>query len=589
MVYDSHRGKLVVIGGIRYTSESAGPHVDPNVYEWDEFGWRKIPGSSRPGVAATGAAAYDSKRNVTVFVGGQDVFGQSRTMEWNGRTWEEIVIPGRPSARYSHSMSYDESRGVTVLFGGIARNGSMLGDTWEYDGESWRRVSVSGPIARFDAAMTYDFNRGVTTLHGGLRGIYYGAESDLWEWDGQLWTRITPTSSAPQRSGHTLVYEPTYAVLLAFGGGFNYFSADNETWVFADNRWLEREPPTSPPSRRWQAAAFDGRLGRIAIFGGDARSRRYSDLWWWEGHDWVPYEKAPPAYSGGATAFDPIRNELILHGGMISFDESVMPILQKDTWRFVDGQWEDLHLEIEPAGRYYASITWDDANGEIVLFGGQGRGHTQSVQWTTLRDTWTWNGRAWRQHSLSRSVPPAAGPIWFDSNLQKVVMASWRSNNPNSRAMWLWDGERWTETSIVLPVGTEYTDTIFFDQIRKVTVVREGTYNRTWLWDGSTWELVYSDGTPPRYRPVGIYDLLTGAMLLYGGTNEVGSLASATWWDGTSWHELGSQLPGDRIGASGAYDPQQGRGIVFGGYSYSYGGIRWEFFDDTWSVRWVGK
>ena len=66
------------------------------------------------------------------------------------------------------------------MFGGF--NGRYLGDTWEWDGTSWRRVANSGPEARTNHAMAYDGARGVTVLHGGNT-----RRGETWEWDGNSW------------------------------------------------------------------------------------------------------------------------------------------------------------------------------------------------------------------------------------------------------------------------------------------------------------------------------------------------------------------------------------------------------------------
>ena len=70
-----------------------------------------------------------------------------------------------PSARYDPAMAHDSQRGRTVMFGGY--NSTFLGDTWEWNGSSWTRVSSTGPSARYDHAMAYDTQRGVTVMFGG--------------------------------------------------------------------------------------------------------------------------------------------------------------------------------------------------------------------------------------------------------------------------------------------------------------------------------------------------------------------------------------------------------------------------------------
>src|SRR5581483_2412788 len=101
----------------------------------------------------------------------------------------------RMTIRNAHAMSYDARRHVVVLFGG-ADDERVRGDTWEWDGHSWKKVSDIGPAPRTFAAMTYDSAHGVTLLFGG-NPVLFGREGsapklfdDLWQWDGRRWMRL---------------------------------------------------------------------------------------------------------------------------------------------------------------------------------------------------------------------------------------------------------------------------------------------------------------------------------------------------------------------------------------------------------------
>ncbi len=78
-----------------------------------------------------------------------------------------------PTARMAHAVVYDSARGVTVLFGGwhwVPSHLEDLGDTWEWDGNTWTQRATDGPSPRHDHAMAYDSARGVTVLYGGRLG-----------------------------------------------------------------------------------------------------------------------------------------------------------------------------------------------------------------------------------------------------------------------------------------------------------------------------------------------------------------------------------------------------------------------------------
>ena len=81
-----------------------------------------------------------------------------------------------PGVRYGHSAAYDSARGVTVVFGGMSDANTLLGDTWEYDGITWREESLTDPEGDGDPSvrryhkMVYDSARGVVVLFGGDNG-----------------------------------------------------------------------------------------------------------------------------------------------------------------------------------------------------------------------------------------------------------------------------------------------------------------------------------------------------------------------------------------------------------------------------------
>ena len=81
-------------------------------------------------------------------------------------------------------MAYDEVRGRTVLFGGDNRGSSLLGDTWEWDGNDWTQMNDVGAGGRSGHAMAFGARPvGATSfevlLFGGQNGA--AALGDTWE------------------------------------------------------------------------------------------------------------------------------------------------------------------------------------------------------------------------------------------------------------------------------------------------------------------------------------------------------------------------------------------------------------------------
>ena len=120
MAYDSGRGRVVLFGGYRYP-----PYPYPgDTWEWDGSTWiQKTPPTSPP-ARTLHAMAYDSVRGRLVLFGGLDYSTGARrgdTWEWDGTTWINRTPATNPSARSGHAMVYDSARGRVVLFGGYDR------------------------------------------------------------------------------------------------------------------------------------------------------------------------------------------------------------------------------------------------------------------------------------------------------------------------------------------------------------------------------------------------------------------------------------------------------------------------------------
>lgn len=174
MAFDAGRGRLVVYGGI-----DAGDRWITDVWEWDRQRWYRIPAPTGPGERAHHAMAYDARRGRVVLRGGgrKDKVRPTDTWEWDGRTWQHAAADG-PGPGGGYRMAYDAARGVTVLFGG---------DTCLWDGTRWTRAAAAagGPPARTVHALAYDPARERVVLYGG--SIDQKDTGDTWEWDGVTW------------------------------------------------------------------------------------------------------------------------------------------------------------------------------------------------------------------------------------------------------------------------------------------------------------------------------------------------------------------------------------------------------------------
>ncbi len=182
-VYDSDRDRLIAFGG------SPGQGVVNNItWEWDGTFWTKFDGSGPEGRQGH-IMIYDSKRKKTVLYGGTNGMGKAfddGIWEFDGKQWLNIQNPDiNPGQRLSSGYTYDSKRGTLIVFGGIS-NKKMVGDTWSWDGKTWKKLADNGPAPRAMGYMAYDVNRDRVVLFGGRLG-WPNDVNDTWEWDGVKW------------------------------------------------------------------------------------------------------------------------------------------------------------------------------------------------------------------------------------------------------------------------------------------------------------------------------------------------------------------------------------------------------------------
>jgi hypothetical protein len=246
-VYIPDRGSILIFGGERTenTNTKTIPKVFADPWEWNGKGWKELPDFG-PAPRRLSALAYDTARKRLVLFGGSDrpyfstpknpkddiAEPDPRTWEWDGRGWSVCATNG-PRPRYGHSMVFDPVRNRVVLFGGgydeltkdkkPQRITRYLGDTWEWDGQSWTQVSDIGPSPRTMHSMAYDCDRGRIILYAGEismdpdKTMMENIPNHTWEWDGNGWMQVA--NSGPGNWVLTgLAYDQARKQTVLFGG-----------------------------------------------------------------------------------------------------------------------------------------------------------------------------------------------------------------------------------------------------------------------------------------------------------------------------------------------------------------------------------
>jgi hypothetical protein len=320
--------------------------------------------------------------------------------------------------------------------------------------------------------------------------------------------------------------------------------------------WSILSPSSSPPPLEYASAVYDSDNKTIVLFGGLTAQGTVSDSTFvWNGSTWTDYspaqiEEPPPRYLA-SMAFDPALHQLILFGGR---DPAGHPL--DDTWAWNGASWYNVagrYGNVSPSPRDAAALSYD-GQGHLVLFGGEAPGSGGTSPSSSAGTGTTTAGVA------AQTLP---------SNPQGPLSAL--------SDTWQWGPTGWTQVPALGPparagAGIAYdathNDVVMFGGAAGLGGATGTTQLAdTWLWNGSTWSQAPAGSAPPgRSSAVMSDDPVAGGVVLSGGSSGAAPLADTWMWDGSAWSQLatsGSAV--GRSGASGAFDPATRQLVVFGG------------------------
>jgi hypothetical protein len=287
--------------------------------------WRWLRPDVRPApLRRVGAAmAYDPVTHTMVLWGGGEPTLPFRklganvggdTWGYDGSTWRRL--PAGPP-RIASSLVFDPDASSFVAFGGSNESADALGDTWTFDGTTWTRVATSGPPPRHNASMAYDPTLHEIILFGG-----YTAQStplgDTWVWKPTTgWTELSPSPAPPARFGGSMVFDPQVGKLLLFAGE-TANGIQNDAWTFDGSSWQQLALPASPPSRIFQSMTYDSSQNAVVMWGGLGAHADFGDTWLFADSRWTMLSLPPGGPKPGAAAsmaYDPATHQSVLLGG----------------------------------------------------------------------------------------------------------------------------------------------------------------------------------------------------------------------------------------------------------------------------------
>jgi hypothetical protein len=297
--------------------------------------------------------------------------------------------------------------------------------------------------------------------------------------------------------------------------------------------WNELDVASAPPARVAAAMAYDQKTGQMVLFGGAGPTGASAETWLWDGSTWSKLDPstAPSPRSSVAMAYDPATGQIVLFGGFAL--QAKGPGFFSGTWLWDGTSWSLAHPATSPPPLAGASLSYDPATRQLVLFGGAGADGTVAA-------TWAWDGSNWSELSPATSPPALSGAAMaWDQSSGELILFGGAGN--------------------------------------------KGAVSETWAWDGSNWSELSPTTSPPALSAASFaYDPAAGELLMFGGGRFVGDtqdFSSGTWaWDGSNWLQLSpTTSPAARSAAAMAYDPATNELVLFGG-----GGANGDFAD-TWA------
>ncbi len=294
---------------------------------------------------------------------------------------------------------------------------------------------------------------------------------------------------------------------------------------------------------------------------------------------------SPSPREGEALVYDPADGYVLLFGGATGAGAV------HDTWTFSHGHWTNptAGLSRMPPSRYKAMVTYDAADGYVLLFGGRSS--------TYLNDTWKWSNGTWSPVTGATS-PPARedGMMAYDAADGYVVLFGGEdASNHLLNDTWTYVGGAWTNltSSIALSPPTREAGGIAWDTGDGYVLLfggsndPRGDLHDTWSFRGGVWtnrtDLTAANPTK-RETLVLADDPVDGFVLLFGGLKFPTFQGDSWAYSNGSWTLLNvGTAPAPRWGAEATWDANGSRGFVllFGGV----GGPNATYFNDTWSFK----
>lgn len=625
MAYDGATGYVLLYGGYSVSGSTTTTYSD--TWSFEGGVWTQLSPSCTstcPPAMHGASMAYDgnpSDKYIVMFGGVSGTTYYSNTFKFSivsgTPTWTLLSCSSScPSARFGAQMTYDGADNYVLLFGGCPSTGCPLSDTWEFSGGTWTSLtstitcspSTSCPAARYYGGMVFDqADDYVLMVNGCSTGNPCTAEiSDTYYYTGGLhptWTQVSCSFPAVCPTAEygaavffdtwtTVNYYPyTQYVALVGGCGSTCPESMSTTWDYEAGSWHSNTPGsaiTAIPSRFLIATAWDASDGYALLTGGTSGTAYYGDSYTYVAETYAPMNTVPPTDRFWASmAYDNAQGFVVLYGGHTG------STVLGDTWAYRDGLWSPLTVSCSPcpAALHDAGMTYDVADGYLMMFGGYNSGTYYGDVWEFSEPsgvpTWT---------KLSVTCSPACpsarygeGLVYDAASTDKYVLmfGGCASAGCPLSDTWEYLAGKWTSLSPTCspsadcPLPARYRMGMVYDSESGANYVLmfggcSGAYScstqrsDTWEYVNDAWTYQSCSGSCPsaRFSPAIGFNPADQFVTMFGGCGLTCPLSDTWQWNQPGgWSSVTplSATPSARYGASVTYDQRTYVLDLFGG------------------------
>ncbi len=183
-----------------------------------------------------------------------------------------------------------------------------------------------------------------------------------------------------------LFYDPQIErVVLVNGAQETGPAMPTELWSWTGTAW-ELLDAAGPEARGFGSIGRDPVRNVVVVHGGISSSgTAFDETLEWDGRDWTVHvagDAGPGAREGAGLAYEPDAGRMLLFGGAVGFEQ------RADTWAW-DGETWSLVTQTGPRPRFVSLMTEDRATGDVLLQGGH---WVDGNDGDFLADTWRWDG-----------------------------------------------------------------------------------------------------------------------------------------------------------------------------------------------------